>query len=242
MNIMFLIEKAGCGGAESFVKVMAQELTARGNRCVLCCSEGGALESFAVKNGIEVFWTGLGRTDLLDSPKRIAAFCRERHIDVLHAQFPREAVIAAKSLKYFSGPVLVYTDHTARVQGQKWRVLNKRYAYRFSAAAALSEAGKGILLGNGFPEEKIRVIPNGVRVPDIPEDTDGLRKEQRKLYGVPEDAFLMTCLSRLSAEKGLVSVPSTARRPRRFPSIRSGRYTTASAAEKAAASSALLWR
>ena len=200
MKILFLINKAGDGGSERFVENLAAEYSARGHRCFLGFCEYGPLVNRMEALGAKCVGLNLGRGDLFSAPKDIAELCRTEGIDVIHAQFPRENIYALKSLRHYGRPKVVFTDHLSAEQGLKWRVLNRLYAGRLTAAAAVWDEGLKVLKANGFPSDKICVIHNGTEVPEEPPKADA---ELRKELGVSSGEFLCCVLSRYSPEKGL---------------------------------------
>ena len=209
MTVLFLIENAGGGGAESFVETLAEEYIKLGHCCLLAFSVPGSLSERAQALGMETAQLGLGRADFFRAPKELARICREKGVDVIHAQFPRENVLAVRAAKLCPGLRVVYTDHMSVPQGLKWRVLNRRYCSRDAFVAAVWEGGRSVLEHNGVPAEKIRVIPNGVSLgqtegagPDLAESRAEAAARLRERHGVREDAFIICTLARLSYEKG----------------------------------------
>lgn len=202
MTVLFLIENAGGGGAESFVSTLAEEYIRMGHSCVLCCSRPGPLSDKAKALGMETVSLALRRKDLFGASKALARICREKNVDVIHAQFPRENVIAARAAGLCPGVRAVYTDHMSVPQGLKWRVLNRIYCRRNSFIAAVWEGGRSVLIKNGVPAEKIRVIPNSVslRAADTAEALAGERIAE--CLRIPDNAFVICSLMRLSPEKG----------------------------------------
>jgi len=210
MKVLFLLENAGGGGAESFVSTLAGEYVKRGHSCVLCCSRDGWLSDALESSGIETVKTGLGRKDFFSSASELSDLCREKGIGIIHAQFPRENVLAVRAAQRCPGVKVVYTDHMSIPQGIKWRMLNRYYCKRNEFVAAVWEGGRSVLIGNGVPKDKIRVIPNGVRQV-FPEGTEfssvactkaDAAGRLRKRYGIPEESFVLCSLMRLSSEKG----------------------------------------
>ena len=203
MTVLFLMENAGGGGAESFVKTLAEEYKKRSINCILGFDRPGPLSEAAEGAGLKTVKLGLGRKDFFRAPKDLARICAERHVDVIHAQFPRENVIALRAAKRCPGVEVVYTDHMSVYQGLKWRILNRIYCRRNAFAAAVWEGGRSVLLKNAVPADKIRVIPNGVSLPGLAaEDAACARACLAERFGVPEGAFVICSMARLSPEKG----------------------------------------
>ena len=210
MTVLFLIENAGGGGAESFVETLAEEYIKLGHRCLLGFSNPGPLSEKAQALGMETVQLGLGRADYFKAPKELARICREKNVDVIHAQFPRENVLAVRAAERCPGLRVVYTDHMSVPQGRKWRILNRKYCSQDEFVAAVWEGGRRVLEENGVSADKIRVIPNGVgEVSAAAEFDDGtplknkaaVRLKER--FGLPENTFVICTLARLSYEKGL---------------------------------------
>ena len=204
MTVLFLIENAGGGGTESFVATLAEEYIKLGHRCLLGFSVPGPLSERAQALGMETVQLGLGRADFFKAPKELAKICREKNVEVIHAQFPRENVLAVRAAKLCPGLKVVYTDHMSVPQGRKWRILNRRYCSRDEFAAAVWEGGRRVLEENGVPADRIRVIPNGVsEVPDAAANRAEAATRLKERFDVPENTFVICTLARLSYEKGL---------------------------------------
>ena len=210
MKILFLINKAGDGGSERFVLDLAEELESRGNECVLGYCLEGPLAERAKAAGLRTVRLGLERKDFFSAPKKIAELCRLEGVDVIHAQFPRENWYAIRSLKHYDRPRVVYTCHWYQDQSAKWRMINKACSEKQLAVVAVYDEGAEILRKNGFAEDKVCVIHNGVRLVDTAEKVSkaaqptgseaiGKSREQRKAA----DVFECCVLSRYSPEKGL---------------------------------------
>ena len=200
MRVLFLTGRAADGGSERFVSSLAAELSARGHECLLVYDEPGLLSEELAAGGTECIRLGLGRRDALRAPAELARIIKEKKIDVVHAQFPREFVYAVKASGRCPGTGVVFTDHLSVRQGLKWRHLSRHYGKGLSAAVCVHEAGRAVLKENGFPEDKTVFVPNGVAVPEaVPAPDPALRRE----LGVEEDAFLCCVLARYAEEKGL---------------------------------------
>jgi glycosyltransferase involved in cell wall biosynthesis len=91
------------------------------------------------------------------------------------------------------------------------RIMFKRLTKHFSAAVVFNSFSNSIALTQGFPKEKIRVIPNGV-------DTETISKIPKKdLEGDPSIVFA----GRLEKIKGVETLVEAVKKVRKtFPSIR----------------------
>ncbi len=200
MRVLFLTGRAADGGSERFVASLAEELRARGHGCVIAYDEPGLLSEQLAAEGMECVRLALGRRDAFKVPAELAVIIKEKKIDAVHAQFPREYVYAVRAARRCPGTRVVFTDHLSVRQGLKWRLLNSHYGRELSAAVCVHGAGMAVLKENGFPEEKTVYVPNGVEVPEAVPVPDPL---VRKELGIEEDAFLCCVLARYTEEKGL---------------------------------------
>lgn len=191
MNVLFLINYAGNGGSERYVEALISRLHPTAAHCALCCNIEGKLSERLKKAGIPVFHLPMRHPFDRRAAKALAALCRERKIDLVHAQYPREAMLALYAERLGSGARVIYTAHLTQKQPPWWRHWNRNYLPQAAAVIALSEAQKAVLEANGVPRARICVIPNGVeRAPIVrAERTDG--------------TLTLLTLSRLSPEKGL---------------------------------------
>lgn len=191
MNVLFLINYAGNGGSERYVESLISRLHPQTAQCLLCCNVEGKLSERLVRRKIPVLHLTMRHPFDRRAAKALAALCREHAIDLVHAQHPREAMLALYAERLGSGASVVYTAHLSRRQPIWWRRWNRNYLPQTAAVIALSEAQRPVLAANGVPPSRICVIPNGVeRTPIVrAQRTDG--------------TVTFLTLSRLSPEKGL---------------------------------------
>ncbi len=191
MNILFLINFAGRGGSEKYVDNLQRIYTEGGDKCFLVYNVEGQLSENMKRRGVSCLRLDLTRAAMNASAKKLAAFCSENSVDVIHAQFPVENIIAIKSLKYYDKPKVVFTSHISRRQGFRWKLLNRVYTRKNHAVVSVCDDGAEKLVADGISRDKIRVIYNGV----IPND---------ELRSFPaSDPFKMCIAARYSPEKGL---------------------------------------
>ena len=171
----------------------------RGHDCRLAYREAGVLSESAAREG-----SALLRIDL--SPRRIPAaagelsrYCRENGVDVIHAQYPRENVIAVLSKLRRSGARVVFTAHLTTPPTRKWRFINRFVTRGDDAVIAVCGPCARLLALTGVRPDRIRVIPNGVPVgPPYPRQ-DVIRRE----FGLDRECFIFITLARYAPEKGL---------------------------------------
>lgn len=199
MNVLYLINYAGKSGIEKYVENLVRLLSPEGVNCFFAYNVHGPLADKMAAAGVESIRLSLEWKDALSAAKKLAAFCREKKIDVIHAQAPRENVIAVMVKRRIPSIRVVYTSHFTTPCGKAWRLINRRFTKDDDCVIAVCNQSKDVLISNGCRPEKIRVIFNGVEpAPPVPY-SDNLRKE----LGLSEDTFLMTTLARFDPEKGL---------------------------------------
>ena len=190
MNIVYLISYAGAGGTEKYVRSLMETFTAQGHRCHLVYAEKGELSQWAEENGFRTKRLDMRPRKSITAAGKLADYCREENIDIIHAQYPRENLIALRAKK-LCGSAVVFTGHLTIKQGGAWKTANRLFAVQDDAVIAVSTATAQQMRRNGFPKDKITVIPNGVPVPTI---------------GCAEDAArpcTFISLARFAPEKGL---------------------------------------
>ena len=126
MNILFLINFAGRGGSEKYVDNLVRIFTEKGEHCFFAYNVPGQLSETMTERGVPSLRLDMSRFASGSAARTLAGYCREHAIDVIHAQYPRENIIAIMSKKYYDAPRVVYTNHLTISSGLRWRLLNKR--------------------------------------------------------------------------------------------------------------------
>lgn len=198
LRILFLINFAGKAGTEKYVENLVRIFSAADNDCRLAYNISGELSEKLAARGVPCFQIKLDGNPL-SAAKQLAAYCREHEIEVIHAQYPRENIIALLSLRHYAAPKVVYTNHLTIRSGLKWRVLNRIFTPRDHKIIAVCREGRDIMVQNGVCPERIEVIYNGVEPEKAPVRDLSVRPE----LGVGEGEFMLTILARYAPEKGL---------------------------------------
>ena len=199
MNVLYLINYAGKSGIEKYVENLVRLLPPTGVKCFFAYSLPGPLAEKMAAAGVESLRLSLEWKDALRAAKTLASFCRDRDISVIHAQGPRENVIALLARKHFPKLRVVYTSHFTTPCGRAWRQINRHFTRKNHCVIAVCNESRDVLIANGCRPEKIRVIYNGVEPAEPRPFSDGLQKE----LGLDSGVFMMTTLARFDPEKGL---------------------------------------
>lgn len=201
MNILYLINFAGKAGTEKYVMNLMRILSEKGENCHLAYGIGGKLSEDAENEGFPCVQIKMqtGLKNAIRAAKKLAKYCKENSIDVIHAQYPRENIIAILSKVFYKKVKVVYTSHLTIDQGIRWKILNLVFTPFDHRVIAVCRQGADIMRGNLVCKRKIQVIYNGV----FPA---GERKPDRSFareFGVPDDTFVMSIMARYEEEKGL---------------------------------------
>ena len=143
--------------------------------------------------------TDAGTPAISDPGEDLVRLCAENGIDVIHAQYPRENVIAVLSRLWRRETRVMFTSHLTVRQSFLWRAVNRRITPYDAACIAVCTQGANLLRENGVKEEKIRVIFNGVAPKPLPPRRNVIRTE----FSLPEDCFVFLTMARYAPEKGL---------------------------------------
>ena len=187
MNILYLINYAGNGGSEKYVRVISQAMKAKGVSVYLGYNETGPL----VAHMSPAYQITMRHPFDFKATKALARLCNQLEIDLIHAQFPRENYIALLS-NFFSKKkwAVVYTSHINLKIGRLHKTINWVLTRRNAAIIAVCHAVSALLIKNRYPAQKIHVIYNGV-------------VHEARVPVEKEDCFTFVTLARLSEEKGL---------------------------------------
>lgn len=199
INILYLINFAGKAGTEKYVSNLMHILSGRGETCHLAYNIPGQLSETMSSEGFPCFRFDMSAGKALSSAKKLARYCRENNIDVIHAQYPMENVIAVLSKLFYKRVKVVYTSHLTIYQNLKWKILNRIFTPFDHRVIAVCRQGADILISNGVKKDRIQVVYNGV-------EPTGERIYDRSFarsFNVPDDTFVMSIMARYAPEKGL---------------------------------------
>jgi len=200
MRILYLINFAGKAGTEKYVENLVRIFGKAGHECHFAYNIPGELSQKMEAAGIPSIKLNTGRSGTLSAAKVLADYCKRHGIEVIHAQYPRENIIALMARRYCRDIKVVYTNHLTIHVGLKWKLLNRVFTPKNHRIIAVCYEGRDIMVSNGVPADKITVIYNGVE----PEQNPTQDKSVLSELAISENCFVMCILARYAPEKGLL--------------------------------------
>jgi len=202
LNVLYLINYAGKAGTEKYVENLIRVGKGTINPFFAYNIEGELSQKMRDAN-VPSLQVDMSKLSVFSAAKKLAEFCRANEMDVIHAQYPRENIVALISKHYYDRPKVVLTNHLtlrlAGLSGKIWHMLNKHFTPKNHRIIAVCNEGRNIMIENGVMPERISVIFNGIEHSGVPVKSDAIRKE----FVLPEDCFVMVTLARFAPEKGL---------------------------------------
>ena len=139
-------------------------------------------------------------------PRIIATIIRvvkERRVDIIHSHDYKSDLLAWVASRFHRVPVMT------TVHGWIWNNVRYRVYWRaaqtvlprFDLVVAVSGQTRAAVLACGVKEEKLALIHNAIVAENYDPRTTP-RGTVRERYGIPDDAKVVGCVGRLSAEKG----------------------------------------
>lgn len=204
MKLLMVIPTLDQSGAEKQFCLLAEGLIQRGiDVDVIALTRGGPLAERLEQAGISV--TILNKRFRFDAGVllRLRKLIQAKQPDiVLSYLFAANTAVrlAVSSLKGKRPKVLISERCVDSWKSGWQRYLDRRLQSRTDALIANSNSVGKYYEAQGFPSEKIQVVPNGVTVPAEP-DID--REEFCQMANVPYDAQLIGFVGRLAPQKRL---------------------------------------
>ena len=199
MRVLYLINYAGKAGIEKYVENLVRLLPEEGVTPFFAYNIPGELSEKMEARGVKSPRLNLNWVNAPRAVKELAHFCRKLSIEVIHAQGPRENILALLAARRCPGVRVVYTEHFTRRCGRVWHALYRHFTPQNHKVIAVCPEAKEVLIANGCAPYKIRVVYNGV----IPARSARRREPFRQEMGLDDRTFLISCLARLQPEKGL---------------------------------------
>ncbi len=216
LRVMYLMEGLDRGGAERRFVRLARLLDRDRIQLVIgVLRPGGALEADIRSLDIEI--VSFARRSRFDpSPIwRIARYVRRERIDVVHAMHWLSNLMAM--LAAWQTPQLAVVGSTVglvydEARGGKHRLaLDHLLWRRMDTMVVNTPTLRDYLLQRRFPEERLKVIANGVDIPDAARLSPESRATARARLGIPPDVPLIGTVARLEPVKHLQTLLQAAK-------------------------------
>lgn len=202
VEIVYVINSLGAGGAERFLCDLAGQLDQERFRAqVLCLYDRGQFADAVEAAGVPVQVIGVERSIRPTNWRDVWRQLRTRP-DIVHAHLHEASWYGLPAAYARRVPVRI-----SHLQGAHWHWPRKqRWIDRaaetfasttFACSAAVADYAHRSLR---YPSDKIEVVPNGIdldRFRDLPD-----RAEARRSFGLPPDDPILICVGSLARHKG----------------------------------------
>lgn len=217
MNILYLINYAGKAGTEKYVRTLVSAFNRRtvegeGCRCFFAYNIEGPLTAWMRDNDIPTLKLDMRRPFDFTAARKLAKYCSDNRIDVIHAQYARENYVAVLARLFCRNLRVVYTYHLIEPIPTLWRICNRFMTKGDSRVIAVCEMTRQRLVEGGVSDGRIMVVPNGAvpRTPVEQQSFAAMRQSARASLGISPDVCVFTIMSRYSPEKGLETLVDAA--------------------------------
>lgn len=205
-NILYVVNSLNLGGTENLVVQMSESFRHEHTITVICLDEPGIWAQKLREHGVGVYclWRQPG-LDLRTAVK-IAVFCKQHKIDLIHAHQCTAWFYSALSRIFFRKPKLLFEEHGRfypEVFSWKKIAVNKIIIQNLThrVVAVSQDVRKRLVAYEGISKDRISVIYNGVRNPSAV--SDERRIELRGEFGLEQDDFVVGSVGRLDAIKNI---------------------------------------
>lgn len=205
MRIVHLVIAGEVAGGQIVALRLLRAARERGHHVAVVAPAEGAFTELLRAEGVPVHIADVNRSFRLGDLVKLVRILRAERADVLHTHTALAANVLSRIAGRLAGAAVVSHLHienhfrSQRVPAAILRSLDNLTVRLAASVIAVSEGTRAALVEQGYPPERIVVIPNGVdEVADDAPRAPGLRAE----LGVPERAPLVGEVARLCAVKG----------------------------------------
>jgi glycosyltransferase involved in cell wall biosynthesis len=188
-KIMYILNYTGDGGTEKYVLDLISTLGSE--KCIFVYSQEGPSFSKFKELNMPMYQVEMKGPFDIKAALKIKKIVKRERVKFIHAQFLRENYIALLSSLFGAKIKVIWTYHVNVPMPFYVKFLNRFMTRLNHKVIAVAEFMKKELLQKGVPENKITVIYNGIRVPEIDVPQKSVSKEK-----------IITVVGRLSEEKG----------------------------------------
>lgn len=203
---MWFVKGLGLGGAEKLLALSAPHVDRDRFEVEVAylLPWKNALVADLERSGLRVTCLSHSRPFDLRVVRRIAAFLRERRVDLLHGHLPYSGVVGRLAARAAGVPCVVYTEHNLQERYHPLARLANQVTLRLcDLTIAVSEEVRQSLLRSPLARgARIRTIQNGVDTEGLQRAADGGRGV-REEFGIPPDRLIVGVVNGFRPQKRL---------------------------------------
>ncbi|MFG2477304.1 glycosyltransferase [Streptomyces fagopyri] len=205
MKALHIITGLGVGGAEQQLRLLLRHLPVDCD--VVTLTNPGAVADGLTDDGVRVVHLGMtGNRDLAALP-RLTKLIRGGRYDLVHTHLYRACVYGRIAARLAGVKAVVATEHSLGDSQMEGRRLSAGVRALYLASERLGRSTVAVsptvadrLRRWGVPGPRIEVVPNGIDVERFRFDP-ALRARTRRRLGLPEGAYVVGGVGRLTAAK-----------------------------------------
>ncbi|MFD6167499.1 glycosyltransferase [Streptomyces coeruleorubidus] len=205
MRALHIITGLGVGGAEQQLRLLLRHLPVDCD--VVTLTNPGAVAEGLAADGVRVTHLGMGGNRDLAALPRLVRLIRAGGYDLVHTHLYRACVYGRFAARAAGVRAVVATEHSlgdSQMEGRRLtagvRGLYLASERLGSATVAVSPTVAERLRRWGVPASRIEVVPNGIDLDRFRFDPER-REHTRRHLGLPEDAWVVGGVGRLTAGK-----------------------------------------
>lgn len=189
-NILLMVPRLNIGGAETYTKLVAENLQKRGYN-VHIASGGGLLANKLAQKGIKNSWLPMRfSTDI--SAYLLKHIVKKYNINLIHANSAAAGITAMKyKQRYNENMPVVFTAHGILGDLKKENILKD-----CNKIIYVSHFVKNDAIRNGFKENNACVIYTGIDINKFDKSIDN-KHIIRERYNIKQDDFVMAIVARI---------------------------------------------
>lgn len=205
MRALHVITGLGVGGAEQQLRLLLRHLPVDCE--VVTLTNPGAVADGLAADGVRVTHLGMAGNRDLGALPRLVRLIRAGGFDLVHTHLYRACVYGRLAARLAGVRAIVATEHSLGDSQMEGRPLTAGVRGLYLASERLGRTTVAVsptvadrLRRWGVPAPRIEVVPNGVDLDRFRFDQDRRRRTRQRL-GLPETAYLIGGIGRLTAAK-----------------------------------------
>ena len=205
MRALHIITGLGTGGAEQQLRLLIRHLPVDCE--VVTLTNPGAVADGLIADGVPVTHLGMAGNRDLGALPRLVKHIKAGGYDLVHTHLYRACVYGRLAARLAGVRAIVATEHSLGDSQMEGRQLTRGVRALYLASERLGRSTVAVsptvadrLRRWGVPGPRIEVVPNGIDLARFRFDPVARHRTRRRL-GLPEDAYVIGAIGRLSAGK-----------------------------------------